>query len=148
MHSVTLNGDEQVDLAMKLLPQPAQQVRRLGSVMVCEGKDVEEMKSECNSLQELGCECRWMCMDELQALPGAAVGFDAGILFPYDAIIDSTAYAQARSTISMQRALPGLAVTSDSSKKCERGGGGISACGRAMTGSVLCDAAEERADTF
>ena len=71
-------------------------MKRLGSVMVCEAKDVEEMKAECSRLQELGCECRWMGKDEVRALPGAALGFDAGISFPRDAIIDSTAYAQAR----------------------------------------------------
>jgi hypothetical protein len=66
--------------------------------MVCEAKDVEEMKAECSRLQELGCECRWMGREEIQALPGAAVGFYAGIWFPHDAIIDSTAYAQAGSS--------------------------------------------------
>ncbi len=93
-----LHFDGQVNLATELLPNPAEQVKRLGSVMVCEAKDVEEMKAECSRLQELGCECRWMGREEIQALPGAAVGFDAGIWFPHDAIIDSTAYAQARSS--------------------------------------------------
>jgi hypothetical protein len=93
---MTLDRGVQVDLAMELLPIPAEQVKRLGSVMVCENKDVEAMKAEFSRLRDLGCECSWMGKEEIQALPGAAVGFDAGIHFPCDSIIDSTAYAQAR----------------------------------------------------
>ena len=70
-------------------------MQRLGSVMVCESKDVEEMRAECKLLQELGCECRWMASEELRSVHGMAAGFDGGIWFPRDAIIDSTSYAQA-----------------------------------------------------
>ncbi len=123
------HGDVQVDLATKLLPQPAEQVKRLGSAMVCEAKDVEEMKAECSHLQDLGCECRWMGKDEIQALPGAAVGFDAGIWFPHDAIIDSTAYAQARARPPhVRRAASKLGTCVNSRlqrKQCARMGEGV-----------------------
>ncbi len=85
---------DQVQLANQLLPHPKDQVKQLGSVMVCEAKEVEEMRAECLRLQELGCECRWMTAEELRGVPGMAEGFVAGIWFPRDAIIDSTSYAQ------------------------------------------------------
>ena len=85
-----------MQLATKLLPRPKDQVKRLGSVMVCEAKDVEEMRAECQRLQELGCECQWMNAAELREVPGTAEGFVAGIWFPRDAIIDSASYAQVR----------------------------------------------------
>ncbi len=65
--------------------------------MVCEGKDAEQMRAECQRLQELGCDCRWMGSEELRSVHGVAVGFEAGIWFPHDAVIDSTSYAQVRS---------------------------------------------------
>ncbi len=52
----------QVKLASALLPRPSEQIKQLGSIMVCESKDRDILADECKRMQELGCECRFSSM--------------------------------------------------------------------------------------
>jgi len=86
--------DVQLDLANKVLPKPAEQVKQLGSLMVCEADRVERLRAEYEQLRQLGCLCEWWGKDRVIAAHGEAAKFVAGIWFPDDARIDSSTYAR------------------------------------------------------
>ena len=86
--------DLQLELAHKLLPEPAKQVKQLGSLMVCEADSVERLRIEYDTLQRLGCSCEWWGKDRVDAAHGAAAKFVAGIWFAEDSRIDSATYAR------------------------------------------------------
>ena len=86
--------DLQLELAHKLLPEPAKQVKQLGSLMVCEADRVERLRVEYDTLQRLECPCEWWGKDRVEAAHGAAAKFVAGIWFSADTRIDSATYAR------------------------------------------------------
>ena len=47
------------NLARKLLPNPEQQVKQNGSLMVCEADRSERLRQEFDFLQKLHCPCEW-----------------------------------------------------------------------------------------
>lgn len=87
--------DLQLELAGKVLPEPARQVKQLGSLMVCEADRVERLRAEHDQLQRLGCPCEWWGRDRVVAAHGKAANFAAGIWFAQDGRVDSTTYARA-----------------------------------------------------
>jgi glycine/D-amino acid oxidase-like deaminating enzyme len=87
--------DLQLELASRLLPNPAVQVKQKGSLMVCGPESVAELKKEFAHLQRLNCECEWWGQEQVVAAHGEAANFTAGIWFAKDARIDSVSYAQA-----------------------------------------------------
>jgi glycine/D-amino acid oxidase-like deaminating enzyme len=87
--------DLQLELASRLLPNPAVQVKQMGSLMVCGSESVEELKKEFAHLRQLDCDCEWWGQDQVVAAHGEAANFTAGIWFAKDARIDSVSYAQA-----------------------------------------------------
>lgn len=84
----------ELDLARKLLPNPDQQVKQNGSLMVCEADRSERLRQEFNFLQSLGCPCEWWDEERVIAAHGASAGYVAGIWFPQDARIDSVSFAK------------------------------------------------------
>lgn len=86
--------DIQCRLATQVLPEPAGQLKQLGSLMVCEDDRVGRLRSEYDELQRLGCSCEWWEKDRVLAAHGEAAKFVAGIWFAEDARIDSSAYAR------------------------------------------------------
>jgi len=87
--------DLQLELANRLLPNPGEQVKQCGSLMVCEPERVQRLRQEFDTLQRLGCACEWWDRDRVVAAHGAAANFVAGIWFANDARIDSVSYARA-----------------------------------------------------
>jgi len=87
--------DLEVSLAKKLLPEPAAQVKQLGSLMVCEADRVTRLRAEYDYLQRLECQCEWWGPERVAAVQGEAAKFVAGIWFAKDAVIDSSTYAKA-----------------------------------------------------
>jgi len=86
----------EVDIATRVLPNPTQQVKRLGSLMVCESQDVHRLYNEYQHLCRLNIvTCEWWNEDKVNAAHGQAANFKAGIWFPDEARINSTAYARA-----------------------------------------------------
>ena len=84
----------ELDLARKFLPNPDQQVKQNGSLMVCEADRSERLRQEFNFLQSLGCPCEWWDEERVIAAHGASAGYVAGIWFPQDARIDSVSFAK------------------------------------------------------
>lgn len=62
--------------------------------MVATPQDEEALDDEWRSLTEAGCQVEKMNPDEVVAQTGEASGFSAGLWFPNDAIMDSSAYAK------------------------------------------------------
>jgi len=85
----------ELQLASKVLPRPKEQVKQLGSLMVCEADKVERLRREFDYLRRLGCDCEWWDKDRVVDAHGEAASFVAGIWFPGDARIDSASYARA-----------------------------------------------------
>lgn len=86
----------EVDIANKVLPNPSQQIKRLGSLMVCESQDVHRLYNEYQHLCRLNIvNCEWWNEDKVNAAHGQAANFKAGIWFPDEARVNSTAYARA-----------------------------------------------------
>mmetsp|Transcript_15309 Transcript_15309/g.36136 ORF Transcript_15309/g.36136 Transcript_15309/m.36136 type:complete len:429 (+) Transcript_15309:3-1289(+) len=86
--------DLEVSLARQVLPDPKRQVKVLGSVMVAPEEDLAALRNEFQLLQEVGCECSWLTVEQVNEMHGKAAGFAGGIMFPHDAIIDSTTFAR------------------------------------------------------
>jgi len=86
--------DLQVELAKRVMPRPTEQIKQLGSLMVCQADRVERLRAEFNTLQQLGCPCEWWEEDRVVAAHGKAAKFTAGIWFAEDARIDSSTYAR------------------------------------------------------
>lgn len=85
----------ELDLAAKVLPCPTEQVKQLGSLMVCESHDVCRLRNEYQHLQRLGTvDCEWWDEEQVSSAHGIAANFKAGIWFPSEARIDSVAYAR------------------------------------------------------
>ena len=84
----------QVDLANQYLPDPQQQIKRDGSLMVCEADQASRLKQEFEFLQKLDCPCEWWYEEQVIEVQGSAAGYVAGIWFPQDARIDSVTYAK------------------------------------------------------
>lgn len=87
--------DLQLELASRLLPAPAAQVKQLGSLLVCGPESEAALRKEYGHLQRLNCDCDWWDAPRVVAAHGEAAGFSAGIWFAKDARIDSVSYAQA-----------------------------------------------------
>lgn len=87
--------DLQLELASRLLPLPAVQIKQNGSLMVCGPESVDELREEFNHLQKLDCDCEWWGKHQVVAAHGEAANFSAGIWFANDARIDSVSYAEA-----------------------------------------------------
>lgn len=85
----------QKEKAIKILPSPSNQIRQLGSIMVATPEKAEELAKEFQLLVQAGCNVRKLSFNEVVAATGTSSGFTEGIEFPDDAIIDSSAYAQA-----------------------------------------------------
>ena len=68
----------ELDLASKLLPNPEQQVKQNGSLMVCEADRSERLRQEFDFLQKLDCTCEWWG-EERVAAHGSSAGYVAGI---------------------------------------------------------------------
>ena len=84
----------QLGLANQILPDPVQQVKKSGSLMVCEAERTSRLKQEYEFLQKLDCPCEWWDTERVVHAQGAAAGYVAGIWFPQDARIDSVTYAK------------------------------------------------------
>ena len=84
----------QVDLANRYLPDPQQQIKQDGSLMVCEADQASRLKQEFEFLQKLDCPCEWWYEEQVIEVQGSAAGYVAGIWFPQDARIDSVTYAK------------------------------------------------------
>ena len=84
----------QVDLANRFLPDPQQQIKQDGSLMVCEADQASRLKQEFEFLQKLDCPCEWWYEEQVIEVQGSAAGYVAGIWFPQDARIDSVTYAK------------------------------------------------------
>ena len=84
----------QVDLASQYLPDPQQQIKQDGSLMVCEADQASRLKQEFEFLQKLDCPCEWWYEEQVIEVQGSAAGYVAGIWFPQDARIDSVTYAK------------------------------------------------------
>ena len=84
----------QVDLANQYLPDPQQQIKQDGSLMVCEADQASRLKQEFEFLQKLDCPCEWWYEEQVIEVQGSAAGYVAGIWFPQDARIDSVTYAK------------------------------------------------------
>lgn len=85
----------QKEKGTELLPSPSKQLRQLGSIMVTTPDKTDDLAKEFSLLVEAGCNVRRMTSEEVVAATGTASGFTEGIEFPDDAIVDSSAYAQA-----------------------------------------------------
>lgn len=94
LESAARGRDVELELAKKLLSEPAGQVKQLGSLMVCEADRVERLRTEYDTLQRLGCLCEWWEKDRVEAAHGQSAKFAAGICFAGDARIDSATYAR------------------------------------------------------
>ena len=84
----------QVDLANQYLPDPQQQIKQDGSLMVCEADQASRLKQEFEFLQKLDCPCEWWYEEQVIEVQGSAAGYVAGIWFPQHARIDSVTYAK------------------------------------------------------
>jgi glycine/D-amino acid oxidase-like deaminating enzyme len=100
---LTAEGLElQKEIARQVIDQQQQDqpssealIRELGSYYVAYEKDKEELRKEYESLKALGCDdIEWMEKEQLLAVAGCSNDFDCAILFPKDAVIDSSAYAK------------------------------------------------------
>jgi len=87
--------DLELQLAAQLLPDPSQQVRQNGSLMVCEEERAGRLRQEYEWLQKLECPCEWWDKEKVIAAHGSAAGYSAGLWFDQDARIDSSSYARA-----------------------------------------------------
>ena len=94
LESAARGRNVELELAKKLLSEPAGQVKQLGSLMVCGADRVGRLRTEYDTLQRLGCPCEWWEKDRVEAAHGAAAKFAAGIWFAGDARIDSATYAR------------------------------------------------------
>lgn len=82
----------QVDSAQLVLPNPAAQVRSLGSVYLADSlAAARDLEDEFRALQRLGCDGveLWGREQVEEVCGGAGASFERGIFFPHDAIIDS-----------------------------------------------------------
>ena len=111
--------DLELELANRLLPEAAQQVKQLGSLMVCEADRVERLRMEYDTLRRLECPCEWWDRDRVVAAHGAAAKFAAGIWFAGDARIDSATYARilldaaaASGALTLRKACPRMVSVS------------------------------------
>ena len=83
-------------LAPAVLPDPARQLRSLGSLYVSDEDGVEGLEEEFRLLLELGCDdIELWDRSRVEQEHGSAAGFVRGIFFPNDAVLDSHAYAKA-----------------------------------------------------
>ena len=72
----------QVDLANQYLPDPQQQIKQDGSLMVCEADQASRLKQEFEFLQKLDCPCEWWYEEQVIEVQGSAASYVAGIWFP------------------------------------------------------------------
>ncbi len=84
----------QVDLANQYLPDPQEQIKQDGSLMVCEAERSNRLNKEFEFLQKLDCPCEWWDEERVVNAHGSAADYVAGIWFPQDARIDSVTYAK------------------------------------------------------
>lgn len=94
---ITTSGLEiEKEIASKVLPDAAEQLRAFGSLYLAYAKDEAEFKKEFDILKEIGCsDIEWWEKDKLLATPGCSKDFHCGIFFPKDAIINSSVYSAA-----------------------------------------------------
>ena len=81
----------EIDLARKVLPDPDRQVKRLGSLMVCEeGKiEVNKLRREYERLRKSRkVRCEWRDGRRVEAMHGKTTSFGAGIWLPDDGVED------------------------------------------------------------
>lgn len=82
-------------LAAQVLPNPETQLVQMGSLYVTDDAHQSELMEEFNTLQSLGCQVELWDKARLDAIEGGnAAGFNIGIYFPNDAVINSSLYAQ------------------------------------------------------
>ena len=62
--------------------------------MVCKKEEYSELKQEWEKLLKLNVNCRFVEKKEIQEYHGKDSSFEAGILFPDDAIINSSKYCE------------------------------------------------------
>jgi glycine/D-amino acid oxidase-like deaminating enzyme len=85
--------DMNLALARKLLSNS--QMKQLGSMLVAERDQVDDLRTEFCKYVECGCECSWVDEAEVVQALGSDAGFIAGIWFPDDGVVDSTSLARA-----------------------------------------------------
>jgi hypothetical protein len=84
-----------LNLALKVLPNPTKQVKRLGSVMVCNPDNMGWLCLKYDHLIVLGqVRCKWMDNNTMTKLHGNPENLGAGIWFPDNAHIDLLVYAR------------------------------------------------------
>ena len=86
----------QKELAREVLPHPEEQLTELGSLYVTDATKADELRAEFDTLVSLGCEgVELWDKGKLASVEGGnAVGFDLGIFFPNDAVINSSEYCR------------------------------------------------------
>jgi glycine/D-amino acid oxidase-like deaminating enzyme len=85
----------QKEIAKKLLPDPENQIRQLGSLYVAVKEEEDEIKEELAKIKEFGIEnAEWWDKEKLKEVGGLPEIYHCGIHFPDDAVIDSSTYAQ------------------------------------------------------
>lgn len=85
----------QKSLALQVLAHPQRQLHALGSLYLAASQDVDAMKEEFKLLQELGCtDIELWDKSRIEQSQGMDSGFEIGIFFPHDAVINSAEYAR------------------------------------------------------
>lgn len=84
------------EIASKILPNAAEELRSFGSLYLAYEKDEADFRKEFETLKEIGCDdIEWWSKDKLLETPGCSDTFHCGIFFPKDAIINSSVYSGA-----------------------------------------------------
>lgn len=86
----------QKELARSVLPCPEEQLTELGSLYVTDESHAAALRDEFDTLVSLGCDgIELWDKEKLASVEGGnALGFDTGIYFPNDAVIDSSEYCR------------------------------------------------------
>lgn len=82
------------ELASRLLPNPAAELRQLGSVILGTKAQQPLIDYEYKLLKRLGCEVEYLSHHKVSELQGEAAEFNCGIFFPHDAVINSSEYCR------------------------------------------------------
>ena len=85
----------QKSLARTVLSQPSRYLHELGSIYLAYEEDLTAFQEEYQLLRKCGASVQWLDPQQLKQYPYLSKDFAAGILFPEDAVIDSSAYAKA-----------------------------------------------------
>lgn len=133
----SLGLELQKEKALKLLPSPDKQLKQMGAIMVAPPEHEEALEDEWKILTKAGCVVEKLDEKQVIARTGEASGFSAGLLFPNDAIIDSSAYAKCLlkqaeniSTVTIREGSPSVVDISD-------GSDGSNAAVRLSNGEVI-----------